>query len=794
VAPSATTDTWVLAQSLAASHIELIMIQVVRLFLLGLAFTHSVGSHAELDSLAMNLSEFNLPEFNEYSVPVVLTATRLQQHQADVPASVTILDEHFIKQIGAQSLAELFRYVPGMMVGPDNNNNSDAVHYHGGPASLPKNLQVLINGRSMYRSGLAAVSWYEMPVALEDIKRIEVVRGPNAASYGANAFQAVINILTKHPADTYGSTVSLQGGNNGEENVYLKQGGRLGSSDYRVSFSKKNTDGFEVENDSRMSQFVDFEHYYQGANAGELETSVVLLDSKRQIIEPFDYQTNVNEVKEQRIEVGTRWTKDFSSKHQVQVSAYASRYNQIQTLEVRDVPVPVFDQDLKSLFDSSPLFIEGEKTSVDAFKKEIKKGDQQALNYYSTLSAADKAQLGFINIYSLGQPALVSDFLNAYDAEYGRTDAQKDLTSSFINTYSTSIDPSSLVGGQINADLDEYRYDIEIQDTYVYSPTLTFVTGASFRRDEVNSQTYFNGRLKNDTTRLFASASWKAGAAANLHLGLMAEEESDADLVFAPRAALNYKFTPNQSMRVVYSEAVRSPDLFEQNAHWSLTLENPTSANLNGTTFYQTQQGPDNLDHQYIRSYELGYYGRFNQLNSEMDIRLFYEDLTDVFYQSLTLEEIETINNIEMQFQGVEVQLSMSPCSKGQLRWVGAYVDADTNVESVDPTSVNREQVLLRVYARNTHTLSWLQRWGESASSSVSYILANEYDDMNINKQDRSLLERIDVKLLKTLNMPDMSIDLTANLQHDLSSDPYIWGVNMYEKDTRIQFSAALNF
>ncbi len=727
------------------------MKRVIRYCLIGGIFTLPLAVQAEQNILSMSLSEFNLPEFDEYSVPVVLTATRLQQHQADVPASVTILDEHFIKQVGAQNLADLFRYVPGMMVGPDNNNNADAVHYHGGSASLPKNLQVLVNGRSMYRSGLAAVSWYEMPVALEDIKRIEVVRGPNAASYGANAFQAVINILTKHPADTYGTSVSLQDGNNGEENVYLKQGGRLGSSDYRLSFTQKRSDEFAIDEDSRQSRFIDFEHYYQGSKLGEFETSLVLLDAKKELGEGSDdyVQTNKNEVSEQRFEIGTRWTKDLSSKHQVQISAYTTQYKQRQKAFVEGVPVAVLDDDLKQLFTLNP-------------------------------QAA-------IAVASLQDP---SAFLTDPE-ELGLVSA---LNERYI-TGSSAISPLTPVSGVIHSDLDEYRYDIEIQDTYIYSSVLTLVSGASFRRDEVRSDTFFNGYLNNDTSRLFASASWQATKQANFHLGAMAEQESDADLVFAPRAALNYKLTPSQSIRMVYSESVRSPDLFEQDAYWQVTVENPQSdVELNGSTFYQTQQGPGDLDHQYIRSYEIGYYGRFTQLNGELDIRVFEEDLTDVYYQSLKLDDFETNEDISIEFQGIEWQYSIKPWLNTQLRWIGAYVDASTNIDPNEEDSTEREKSLLRIYARNTHTISWLQSWDESVSSSLSYILANEYDDLNVSEGARSLIERIDMKVIHSFALPNINVELSANVQHDLSSDPYIWGDNIYENETRFQLGARFNF
>ncbi|MEH6347925.1 MAG: TonB-dependent receptor, partial [Bermanella sp.] len=605
----------------------------------------------------MGFGEFeDLPEFDEYSVPVVLTATRIQQHQADVPASVTILDAELIKQLGVKSLSELLRYVPGMMVGPDNNNNADAVHYHGGPAALPKNLQVLINGRSMYRSGVAAVSWFEMPVALEDIRRVEVVRGPNSASYGANAFQAVVNILTKHPADTYGSSFSYAGGNNGEDDFYLRQGGHIGGTDYRLSATQKKDGGFDEQDDSRIAKFVNFESHKQLDSGGELQTSLVLLDATKGIGDQVTYQTNNNEIDEDRVELGLRWTMDLSHKHQLLIKSYVTQYNQVQTIDVAGVPVDVLDDSLRQMFALNQESVDGEETRVDTTTTSIESalaaGDPSIFTtYYTGLTDDEKVNIGLNNMYriydvftgvgmeSTGQ-ALLADFISVLPAQ------EQALAIAYNTRYPTSASKGAPVNGTINADMDEYRFDIEVQDTFIYSPELTLVSGASFRRDVVKSETYFSGDASNNTSRFFGSATWQATDKVSAHFGLMFEKESNTDFVYAPRVALNYKLTPSQSFRAVYSESVRSPDLFEQQANWSFTLDSaqidPAQGTLNGTTFYQTQQGPDNLEHQFIESYELGYYGRIPQLDVELDIRVFHEHQADVFYQSLRLSNFTT--------------------------------------------------------------------------------------------------------------------------------------------------------
>jgi len=705
-------------------------------FIVTFVFSASNWAQQEMEFGAFN----ELPEFEEFSMPVVLTATRIQQHQADVPASVTILEADLIKQLGVTSLSELLRYVPGMMVGPDRNNNSDAVHYHGGPAAFPKNLQVLVNGRSMYRSVVAAVSWFEMPVAMEDISRIEIVRGPNAASYGSNAFQAIINILTKHPADTYGSTVSVKKGNNGEDNIYLKDGGVMGDTDYRVSFAQKTDDGFEGQKDHRSARFIDIETHRPLDSAGELETSLVYLDANKELADQVAYQTNQNEVSEARLELGLRWTRDYSHKHQLQINTYATQYSQRQAIDVANVPVAFLDDDLRELFTLNP-------------------------------DAANAITAG------------------ADPTPFITTQAEVDLATSVITLYpgATGLVP---VNGTINADIDEYRFDVEIQDTFIYSPELTMVSGASFRRDAVESHTYLGGRLTNNTARLFGSATWQASDVLNVHLGLMTEKESSADFVYAPRVALNYKVTPSQSLRAVYSESVRSPDLFEQKADWTFTLDGAQStASLNGTSFYQNQQGPNTLDHQFIESYEIGYYGRVAWLDLEADVRIFHEHLADVYYQSLRLSEFTTEENLSIRFEGVEWMLNFTPWEKGQIRWnagvVGAFTNASTN---------NREIVMLRIYAQNTTTLSWLQSWPFQLNSTLSYMKADKMDQLSDEADDRFLIERIDGRLAKILNVASYELELSATFQRDLSSDPYVLTGNVYEDKTRVQFGLSFSF
>jgi iron complex outermembrane receptor protein len=762
---------------------------------------------------------FELPEFDEFSVPVVLTATRIQQHQSDVPASVTILDADLIKQLGLRNLTDLLRYVPGIMISPDRNNNGDSVYYHGGPTALPKNLQVLLNGRSMYRSGLASVSWYEMPVAIEDIRRIEVVRGPNSATYGANAYQAVINILTKHPADTYGSSASIVTGNNGEENVYLKQGGRLLDSDYRISFVQKRTDHYknyidESDDakecltksecpDNREVQFIDLEVSKQLSGQGELDISVTASQSEKAISNLVANQTkgSDNIINEDRYELGLKFTKDLSANHQIQITSSVSRFNQRQPISVEGVPVVYLNDDLRALFTLNPEAADGESVVASSFDdvKEDYENTGDATNFVSYwngvdvtidgavisgLTAQTKNDLGLIRSYEVAQllsdDSVVTDFIASLTAEE-QARAMGVITS----------DISGDVSGTVNADLEETRFDIEFQDTYVFNPEFTLVSGFSYRYDVVDSQHYFTGEKTNETSRIFTSATWQPSDDVSTNLAVMGEKEDRTDFVFAPRAALNYKLTPSQSMRLVYSESVRSPDLLEQSANWNFTVDNAqTDGTLSGITFYQTAQGPENLEHQSIQSYEVGYYGRLTWMDSELDVRIFHEELDNVLLQSIKLDDLKTFDDNEITFQGIEWQMNMRPWQSSQFRFIGTHIKADWDIPA-GGTTIDR---LLSVFVEDSGVVTWIQDWGWQARSSVSYLFASKYDQLNPNVDERGLLERIEFSAAKDISMRGYELEINLTAQHDFEKDTFAEDGSVFEKESRVQLGLRCNF
>lgn len=128
--------------------------------------------------------------------PIVLSASRLAQPLSEAPAAVTVIDREMIEASGFIEIADLLRLVPGFQVGLSSWNSSIAATYHGQSDALPRRMEVLVDGRSVYISVLN-VDWHDLGVELADVDRIEVVRGPSSPVYGANAFIATVNIITR---------------------------------------------------------------------------------------------------------------------------------------------------------------------------------------------------------------------------------------------------------------------------------------------------------------------------------------------------------------------------------------------------------------------------------------------------------------------------------------------------------------------------------------------------------------------------------------------------------------------
>jgi len=268
-------------------------------------------------------------------LPVVLTATRLSQPAREAPVATTIIDRELIKASGAREIADLFRLVPGFVVSHDNGY-TPIVTYHGLSNEQARRMQVLVDGRSVYSVVFGGTKWADLPLAIDDIERIEVIRGPNAASYGANAFLSTINIITRHSSETKGIFARVNVGNTDIRDGYLRYGDSRGDLGYRVTLGYKHDTGFADRTDSHQVRMVNFRSDYQLTTTDAMEFQLGFNNGEMGV----DSKTlNASDEKDDKNHFAqVRWQHDLSMDENFSLQFY---YIEEETAQVYDVVIPV---------------------------------------------------------------------------------------------------------------------------------------------------------------------------------------------------------------------------------------------------------------------------------------------------------------------------------------------------------------------------------------------------------------------------------------------------------------------
>ena len=150
--------------------------------------------------------------------------------------------------MGALTIPEILRYVPGLEVSSITSSHAE-VSIRGLSQVPSNNVLVMIDGRSVYIDYYGGVVWESLPILIEQIDRIEIMRSPGSALYGANAFSGVINILTKTPNQIQGQKLFLRAGEYNTLNGGTLLGGTKGSSGYRLALGAKHIDSFKQGGD-----------------------------------------------------------------------------------------------------------------------------------------------------------------------------------------------------------------------------------------------------------------------------------------------------------------------------------------------------------------------------------------------------------------------------------------------------------------------------------------------------------------------------------------------------------------
>lgn len=546
----------------------------------------------------------------------VITPARLKQSLQDAPASVTVITAEQLRRLNIEHVWDALRLVPGMEV-TESTANRVLVNYHGTNIRNPRRMNVLIDGMSVYRPGFSEIYWGQLPVVIEDIERIEVTRGPNSAAYGPNSMMAIVNIITKHPGDVPKASGSVMRAGGGEYRGHVRLATTLGDTALHVSASSEGSDGYDridgvrPGHDATRAKRLLVRSHTALSPGQSLGLEVAYVQGKSEIPYKSAYDVDYPDKDVRDGYVAGTWKASWSPRHELQVRVTHST-NSTDQRWTSCYPTMAFLPELNALWRANPSYV----AALVAGK--IPSGGTPADDMLALQAAAA--------IQRLGAQAMLP------------------------------------LCGLANQDIVEKRTDVEVQETYVASQQLRFVGGVGARRQSLDSQTFLGGKQSNDLYRIFGNVEYRPVESVNINLGAYAEHDELVGWSTAPRGAVNFHVTPNQTLRVVVSRGLRTPDLVEQRGNFSYTLQTalPGPTGTTSPVFFQTAQSAGGLRSEVADSREVGYMVNMPRLGLQFDVRVFDEKLTKLISETVDVASFRPTNNNGVTLRGAEIQANVA--------------------------------------------------------------------------------------------------------------------------------------
>ena len=612
-------------------------------------------------------AEFDAFEF-EPDIPQVLTPVRLQQPLAEVPAAVTVITAEQIRLWGAADIPSLFRFVPGLFVARELDSNRASVVYHSGEVSLARRLEVLVDGRSVYKASFANVDWDQLGIALQDIERIEITRGPSAASYGMNALQGVIHIITRHPADSARLRLSGSLGSQQRPQFYasisqqgVQQQNRLSLFGWREGESGEyHADGGDQGGfpDQNQVRGLNWSGAWQADVDNELRWQLGRQQLQRDYLADSNFQTDSPQQTAISDLAWLRWRSQRSADHEVQLQAYWQADNSEVDYHAC-APAMAFDAQLSELYQQHPQLAEKLGYGLLPLQNPALSGSERSAitQLYQGLA------VGAFSAVQLQQGLGLVNSISAAQYSAAQQIVQRAVIANALE---------QTLCGRGDLDVYEQRFDIELQDTRRWSDRLRSVQGIGLRRDQANSATYLRGDVRSDQWLAFVSGEYRPASRWLLSAGMMAQYQSGLDANYSPRAALNYLPGPDQSIRVQYSRSRRTPDIAERDLDGRAVLrdvnDNYLGLDQAGLFINANADGwRDGLRDERIQAWELGYFLHLPQAAVQLDIKAFREQLDDLIGSTVTLRSQSLMNEGQMTLKGIESQVQWQPLNNQRI-------------------------------------------------------------------------------------------------------------------------------
>jgi len=299
-----------------------------------MAGSKSVGGAKSIDNELLTMSIEELMKIE------VTSASRRSQKLSEVSSAIFVITQDDIRRSGATSIPEALRMAPGVEVARLGTDKW-AISVRGFNGRFANKLQVLMDGRSVYTPLFSGVIWSQQDTFMEDIERIEVIRGPGATVWGANAVNGVINIITKKAADTQGTLLTGGGGSFERGFVGVRYGGKLNEETpfrvYAKAFSRDpmhSLSGVSVRDDWQSARAGFRLDHSRGIDQLTVQGDVFINSIGDSLLQPAltapFTRLDIADAKEKGGNIRLRWDRNFSDKSSIMLQTYYDRvHNQL---------------------------------------------------------------------------------------------------------------------------------------------------------------------------------------------------------------------------------------------------------------------------------------------------------------------------------------------------------------------------------------------------------------------------------------------------------------------------------
>lgn len=292
----------------------------------------------------------------------VTSVSKRAEKLTEVSSAVFVITQDDIRRSGATSIPEALRMAPGVEVARIGTDKW-AINIRGFNGRFADKLQVLMDGRSVYNPLFAGVQWEQQDTLMEDIERIEVIRGPGAAVWGANAVNGVINIITKKAADTQGTLFTAGGGSFEHGFAGARYGGKINEQTpfrlYAKGFSRDNmkSSADERVNDAWHSARGGFRLDHNRGNdqltlQGDIFYNSIGDTLDKSLLNAPVIQADTARGHNEGGNIRFRWDRTFSEKSAIMLQSYYDRVD-YRLSTVSQFRAESFDIDFQHRF---PLF------------------------------------------------------------------------------------------------------------------------------------------------------------------------------------------------------------------------------------------------------------------------------------------------------------------------------------------------------------------------------------------------------------------------------------------------------